>query len=166
MPRLSVSAFFGDTSGETMISDQTSQPTDAIDLVDDGAFSRLISERSQIVLGICSRLGSCTHPLDALTRPCLGELLSQSTQLEELLDAYGAGHNRRWYPFRSLVASIKLFSDVGYELRHIRHVLPLYKLLPIEQDFSHASDEALAFTGRVLLNAAGSLLDRQQLIER
>ncbi|KKL51177.1 hypothetical protein LCGC14_2298130, partial [marine sediment metagenome] len=83
-------------------------------------------------------------------RPLVGELLSQSVQIEELLDAYGARNNCRWCAFRFLTAMIKLFSDVSYELLHIQHSLPAYRLLPIEHDFVKATDKALAFTQDVL----------------
>ncbi len=79
-------------------------------------------------------------------------------QLEELLDAYDARNNCRWCLFRSLIAAIKLFSDVSYELLHIQHALPAYRLLPIEHDFAKATQETLEFTGGVLMRAASQTL--------
>ncbi len=94
-----------------------------------------------------------------LTRPLLGELLSQSTQIEELLDSYGARNNCRWARFRSLTAAIKLFSNVSYELLHIQHSTPAYRLLDVEQDFSIMTEESLLFSEEILLKSAEQLLE-------
>ena len=95
-----------------------------------------------------------------MIRPFLGQLLSQSMQIEELLDAYDAGNSCRWCSFRSLTAAMKLFSDVSYELLHIQHSLHAYRLLPIERDFVKATEEALDFTGDILLRAGKQMIDR------
>ena len=121
-------------------------------------FQELIAKRAQMLLGLADYLSQCQSRSEILTRPFLGELLSQSIQLEELLDAYDARNNCRWCSFRSLTAAIKLFSDVSYELLHIQHALPAYRLLPIEQDFVKATEDTLEFTSDVLLRAAKQLL--------
>ena len=121
-------------------------------------FQELIAKRAQTLLGLADYLSQCQSSSEILTRPFLGELLSQSIQLEELLDAYDARNNCRWCSFRSLTAAIKLFSDVSYELLHIQHALPAYRLLPIEQDFVKATEDTLEFTSDVLLRAAKQLL--------
>ena len=74
-----------------------------------------------------------------LTRPLLGDILSHSSQVEEILDAYGARNNQQWQPFRSLVAAIKLYSNVGYELLHVQKALSAYQLLPLQRDFRRAT---------------------------
>jgi hypothetical protein len=126
--------------------------------ITDRDFQQLIARRAQRLLALASHLSRCESSSKVLTRPFLGELLSQSTQMEELLDAYGARTNCRWCAFRSLTAAIKLFSDLGYELLHIQHVLPAYRVLPIERDFVKATEEALGFTGDALLQAARQML--------
>ena len=93
-----------------------------------------------------------------MMRPLMGALLSESTQMEEFLDSCGAGRNCRWCAFRSLTAAIKHFSDLSYELLHIRYALPGYRLLPIEQDFAKATNETLEFTVGVLQEVARKLL--------
>ncbi|MGD2094799.1 MAG: hypothetical protein PVH77_07315 [Phycisphaerales bacterium] len=122
-------------------------------------FQKLITKRAQTLLGLANYLSQCESSSEILMRPFIGQLLSQSTQLEELLDAYGAGHNCRWCGFRSLTAVIKLFSDVSYELLHIQHVLPAYRLLPIEGDFAKATEEALEFTVYVLSRASKQIVN-------
>jgi hypothetical protein len=89
----------------------------------------------------------------------LGQLLSQSIQLEELLDAYDARNNCTWCQFRSLTAAIKSFTDVGYELLHIQHALPAYRLLPIRQNFVSATKKAIEFTGDVIFRVVCKILD-------
>jgi len=123
-------------------------------------FQELITKRAQTLLGLACYLSQCKSSDKILVRPFLGELFSQSLQLEELLDAYDAGNNCRWCSFRSLTAAIKLFSDVSYELLHIQHSLPAYRLLPIERDFVKATEEALEFTGGVLSRAAKQMVVR------
>ncbi|MFC1634284.1 HPr family phosphocarrier protein [Planctomycetota bacterium] len=93
-----------------------------------------------------------------MIRPLMGELLSQTTQLEELLDAYGAGSCCQWCGLRSLTAAMKHFSDASYELLHIRYSLPAYCLLDIQQDFVKATEETLAFTAEVLRRKANRML--------
>jgi len=123
-------------------------------------FQELITKRARTLLGLACYLSQCKSSDKILVRPFLGELFSQSLQLEELLDAYDAGNSCRWCSFRSLTAAIKLFSDVSYELLHIQHSLPAYRLLPIERDFVKATEEALEFTGGVLSRAAKQMVVR------
>jgi len=123
-------------------------------------FQKLITKRARTLLGLVRSLSQCKSSDKILVRPFLGELFSQSLQLEELLDAYDAGNSCRWCSFRSLTAAIKLFSDVSYELLHIQHSLPAYRLLPIERDFVKATEEALEFTGGVLSRAAEQMVVR------
>jgi len=110
------------------------------------------------MLALANRISKCKSTKEILTRPLLGALLSQSTQIEELLDAYGASNNCNWCEFRSLTAAIKGFSDVSYELLHIRSVLPGYHLLSTGRDFFKATDETLDFTSGILLQAAGKIV--------
>lgn len=126
----------------------------------DKDFQELIRKRAQTLLGLARYLSQCKSRDEVLVRPFLGQLYSQSLQFEELLDAYDAGNNCRWCSFRSLTAAIKLFSDVSYELLHIQHSLPAYRLLPIELDFVKATEEALEFTGDVLSRAAKQMVVR------
>jgi hypothetical protein len=134
-------------------------------IISDEGFHKLVSERAQTLLGLASLLSHCESPREILTRPFLGEFLSQSVQIEELLDAYDARNNCQWCVFRSLTAAIKLFSNVSYELLHIQHALPAYRLLPIKRDFVDATDKTLEFTGKILSTAAGQLLAKAEQLE-
>ena len=123
-------------------------------------FRELIAKRALTLLGLSKHISQCKSTKDIMIRPLIGALLSQSTQIEELLDAYGAGSNCEWCAFRSLMAAIKHFSDVSYELLHIRYSLPAYRLLPIEQDFAQATEDTLEFTVSVLQQAAKQMLTK------
>src|SRR4030042_3426630 len=121
-------------------------------------FKKLIEERGRNLLALAARVSKCQSIRDIIPRPFLGEFLSQSAQVEELLDAYGAGTNWQWGNFRSLTAAIKGFSDVSYELLHIQHVLPGDHLRPTGKDFIKATDETLELTSDILLQTAKQLL--------
>jgi bacterioferritin-associated ferredoxin len=124
----------------------------------DKEFRELIAKRAMTLLGLAKYISQCKSIKEVMIRPLVGEVLSQSTQLEELLDFYGAGSNCEWCGLRSLTAAMKHFSDVSYELLHILYSLPLYRLLPIEQDFAKATEETLEFTVNVLKHAADQML--------
>ena len=94
-------------------------------------FKELIASRTERYFKATGYLAARCDDKGVLTRPLLGELLSQSTQIEELLDTYGARNNCRWARFRSLTAAIKLYSNVSYELLHIQHSIPAYRLLAV-----------------------------------
>jgi len=125
--------------------------------VDHDQFHNLIENRGRKLLGIVKSLSQDKPRPKKLVRPVMGELLSQSTQMEEILDAYDARNNSQWSRFRALVAAVKLFADIGYELLHIQHSLPRYQLLPIGHDFAKATREAFAFTEKVLLEVSRQL---------
>jgi hypothetical protein len=131
----------------------------------DKNFRKLIAKRAATLLGLARYISQCRSNKEVMIRPLIGALLSQSTQLEELLDLYGAGTNCEWCGLRSLTAAIKHFSDASYELLHIRYSLPQYRLLPIEQDFSRATEETLEFTISVLKEAAGQILIKAEQLD-
>jgi len=128
-------------------------------------FNRLLSRRTQKLLSITAILAECKSPDRFMRRPFLAELLSQSMQIEEYLDAYGAPNNRHWRPLRSLVATTKLFSDVSYELLHIKHQIPSYHLHLIQQDFLKATQETCEFTGNILLQASRQIVALASYLE-
>ncbi len=128
--------------------------------ITDKAFHRLITKRARTLLGLSQYLLQSKSNENILIRPFLGQLHSQAMQIEELLDAYDARNSCRWCSFRSITAALKLFSDVSYELLHIQHSLPAYRLLPIERDFVKATEEALNFTGKILSRAGKQMISR------
>ena len=125
-------------------------------------FKDLVASRTEHYFNAASFVVNNADKKRILTRPLLGELLSQSTQIEELLDSYGARNNCRWTRFRSLTASIKLFSNVSYELLHIQHSIPAYRLLKTEQDFSEMTEETLLFSEEILIRSTQRLLEEAE----
>ena len=97
-------------------------------LVNEQEIRELIEKRARTLLTLAGYLAECPAPREALTRPLVGDLLSHSWQLEEILDTYDAGKSCNWCNLRSVTAAIKLFSDVGYELLHILSRVPTYHL--------------------------------------
>ncbi|MCX5645547.1 MAG: hypothetical protein NTZ17_12865 [Phycisphaerae bacterium] len=130
------------------------------DHVPEQEIRELIEQRAQTLLGLADYLANCPTPREALTRPLVGDLLSQSMQLEEILDTYDAGKSCNWCNIRSVTAAIKLFSDVSYELLHVLQRVPTYHLIPVERDFVAATNEALGFTNLVLSHAAKEMLNQ------
>ena len=128
-------------------------------IISERKFQKLVEKRAIRLLRVAHYLTRQQSIQRVMARPVLGELLSQSTQVEELLDAYGARGNHRWLMYRSIIAAIKQFSEVGYELLHILHALSSYRLLPIGQDFLAATSQTADLTGRVLLEAAKKITD-------
>ena len=127
-------------------------------VIEEIQFKKIVSERSRSLLSLANLLCHSRSVKENITRPFLGELLAQSAEVEELLDAYGAGNNCNWCRFRSLVAAIKGFSEIGYELLHILHVLPDYCLLPTGKDFITETKETLEFVSGTLLHVSCKLL--------
>jgi len=126
--------------------------------VNENDFRGLVEKRAKPLLSLVSYLSQCNPSDDFLTRPLAGELLSQAMQLEEFLDTYDAGKCCTWCNLRSLTAAFKLFAEVGYELLHIRHRMPTYRLMPVAKDFAAATEETLKFINSVLLDAARELV--------
>ena len=128
-------------------------------IISERQFQKLVEKRTLRLLKMAHYLTLQQSVQRVMARPVLGELLSQSTKVEELLDTYGARGNHKWFKYRSFIATIKQFSQVGYELLHILHALPSYQLLPIGRDFLTATSQTADFTGRVLLKAAQKITD-------
>jgi hypothetical protein len=133
-------------------------------LLSDEAFRSLLASRTRELLGLALYVRRHFGQRGCFTKPLLAALLSEATTVEELLDAFGVRHNRRWYPLRTAVALLKLFSRVSYLLLHILHFLPTYSLLPIEGNFERATRRTLSFTCSVVGRGTGALLRTVQAL--
>ncbi len=122
--------------------------------ISDEAFRELIARRGEEARLLANYIVSREGQLTWFTRPLLGEMLHQTTELEELLDAYGARNNEKWCHLRATVAAAKLFANVNYVLLHIHHALPAYRLLGDGDEFVHETEKAILFTGEVLSKTA------------
>ena len=130
--------------------------------VSEKAFLTLICGRSRELFSLARMTVSGERRRTGFTRPFLGDLLSEATKVEEILDNYGARNSQRWYSLRHSVAPMKLFSGVAYMLLHIQHFLPLYHLLPVDEDFLSATKRVFRFTCKTLSRIAESLLEQAE----
>ncbi|MBN1837563.1 MAG: hypothetical protein JW820_17030 [Spirochaetales bacterium] len=128
-------------------------------IIQEEEFRALVDVRCDELIALAAYMDVAGTGELCFTRPLLGTVHLEATRTEELLDAYGAKQNRRWYPLRRKVAPVKLFSNVSYILQHILQFLPTYKLLPIQADFREATENALRYTCRVLKTTVHALLD-------
>jgi hypothetical protein len=131
----------------------------------DQAFCDYLNRRIGEMMALAVYVSKNASEKECFTRPLLADLLSEATKIEELLDAYGVKHNKRWYPLRQAVAPIKLFSNVSYILIHVLHFLPNYRLLPIEQDFPAATEKALTYTCSILIESLKALIREARKLE-
>lgn len=119
--------------------------------IDGGTFRDLVSTRSRQLLRIAAGCLPLRPDQFVLTRPLLGQVLAEASQLEELLDSYGARTNSRWYVFRVRIAALKNFSQAGYELLHLAHAARSYNLLEHSHAFVTDTQDAIAYLGGLLL---------------
>jgi len=130
--------------------------------LDKQEFCSVINLRAGSLLGLARRLGTSGSEdidpkLTMLTRPLVAVILSEASQLEELLDSYGALGNEQWRGFRRVVAALKLFARVHYSLLHLSHAAPQYHLPPVEGNLSSALLHSRRFTARMLQAASRCL---------
>lgn len=130
-----------------------------IKIVDDKEFSDLLHLRSQVLLANAMDIVGAGAENFVLTRPLLTMLQAESSQLEELLDAYGARHSQTWYHYRMHIAMLKNFSTAGYELLHLRHSVHSYDFRVDVSDFSAATDSAICYVAAFLHCTLKQLLD-------
>ena len=123
-------------------------------------FIDIVSSRVQRLLNIVYCLSSKKTGCHCFNRYVLRSLLAESTQIEEFLDFYGAKNNCQWAPFRSMIATIKLFSNICYELLHIQHSIPNYRLLPIGFQFTEETKKSFEFSANIISTIAPFLLDK------
>ena len=126
--------------------------------IDDQRFHALVRARSRPLLELARRLTATGGGELALTRPLSGRLLLESGKMEELLDEYGASHNRRWSRFRALTATLRNFARIGQTLAHVQRRLAAYRLQPVATDFPAATGEHLQLVGRVVAAVAAAQL--------
>lgn len=137
----------------------------SVNTLTDTEITDFLARRTEKLLGVARCYSAAENDRLVFTRPMMGELLGESTKMQEILDAYGARNNSRWFRFRLLIGAIKQFSNIGYILLHIQHVLPSYRLLPIGEDFVQATESAQTFVGTVLLRVCRKLLAEADTLE-
>jgi uncharacterized protein Usg len=124
---------------------RTTAVREGIPELSDERFFQLIESRLSGLIALGHLFESHRNTEIRVTRPLLAMVLSRSSQLEELLDAFGAKNNEQWFTFREIMSASKIFATLGYKLLHIRHSQKTYRLLEINDDFSGDTRDALNF---------------------
>ncbi len=127
-------------------------------LVDQKTFDELMRLRSTILLSLAQKTVGEGPEEFVLTRPLLGIIQAESTQLEELLDSYNAKANSTWYPFRMHVAALKNFSTAGYELVHLRDASINYEFHARRETFRSDTENALHYVAAFIFCSLEKLL--------
>ncbi|HUX20215.1 MAG TPA: hypothetical protein VMW69_03180 [Spirochaetia bacterium] len=135
------------------------QGSDSWASINSDEFVNIMANDIAPLLSLSRFLLSKEHRDDVLTRSFLGRLQQEATRVEELLDQFGARNNRAWFPLREQIAAARLFSDVEHILLHLQHASPVYHLLPIDEDFSKATIEAIDLLLSVLRATSMEILD-------
>jgi hypothetical protein len=131
--------------------------TDPSIAVDPEAFRAAVAVRATELMRAAEHILQGGAHAVCFTRAVLNRVLASATDLEELLDAYGAARNRGWYSFRRLVATAKLFSAVSYGLEHLLLFLPGYGLLQEDGDFAEGTRGAFDRVCSILRGALEAL---------
>ena len=93
------------------------------------------------------------HPHRKLTKKFCGELVMESTELEEFLDDHGARNNKTWVYFGEIVASIRNFASTAYVIRHVISRIKFYELNEKSvKSFLKAANKRLEFLDMSLLS--------------
>ncbi len=129
------------------------EPTAALVLIEYPEFRDFTSLRARHLLRIAAGCLPLRPEQCELTRPWLGQILAEASQLEELLDSYGARTNSKWYVFRVRIAALKNFSQVGYELLHVAHAAHGYHLQGLAPTFETETAAAISYLSALLLSS-------------
>ncbi len=129
-----------------------------MEFVDHKLFDELMRDRTLLLLSLARKIVSEGAENMYLTRPLLGNIQGESTQLEELLDSYGARNNSQWYVFRIQIAALKNFSTAGYELLHLKHTSQGYQLDTKQEEFLAGTEDALNYVAAFLFCSLDRIL--------
>jgi len=127
--------------------------------VDIKAFSDILENRSLVLRELAQRVLDAKAENFTLTRPLLNIIQSESSQLEELLDAYHAKNNTQWYCFRLCIATLKNFSSAGYELVHLKHACRGYDFHSLHGNFLRDTQNAIHYVSSLLYCSLNRLLE-------
>ncbi|MDP6634006.1 MAG: hypothetical protein QGG42_03840 [Phycisphaerae bacterium] len=147
------------------MNDRTADGFGEGEVVREDEFVKLVAHRSADLLSIMKALADSELPADLINRQLIARILSQATQLVELLDRYGAHNNSKWRIYRLLMATVKGFAGVSYEMHHILSVLPSYRLIPVDRDFVGATEEALDFSNGVIRRSGMEMLAQAEELQ-
>ena len=87
-------------------------------------------------------------------------LFREAARIEELADSHGAQTNEKWFPFRESIAAAKLFSQVTYEILHIRQGMSRYQLLGTETDLESDTESVIVRLREAMVTLCGTILEQ------
>lgn len=119
-------------------------------LVREEDFLNVIRGRHSNFLSAGLYIEGAADNFPVLTRPLLALILSETEQLEELLDSYGARYNTKWLVFREIIAMARIVSRISYTVLHVQHSLPRYRLRRISRDIFADTDRAASYLSESL----------------
>ncbi len=122
------------------------------------AFTEAVVDQLDPLFALVAQLLASARSNAAPSRAFLGRLIAEATRVEDLLDSSGARNNRTWFPFRELIAAARLFARTEYTLLHLKLTIPIHHLLPIEEDFVQATDQAVSTVLHILESTSLEIL--------
>ena len=126
--------------------------------LDHNVFDTFMRNRALILLSLAQKTIKDGIYKFAITRPYLSIIQAETTQLEEILDAYGARVNRAWFNFRKQVAILKNFSIAGYEILHMQHSCNNYDFQFSQTKFKHDTMDTLLYVSSMIYCSLKQLL--------
>ncbi|MBI9101365.1 MAG: HPr family phosphocarrier protein [Spirochaetales bacterium] len=121
-------------------------------------FEELIASHGEILFNLCQFSINDKNHEYIYNRKFLGRLNLEATWMEETLDAYGSQHNNDWARFREVIAAQKMFTSVCYDLLHLKHAVPHYNLISLENDFISEIEGVLEQLKTALLNISKEVI--------
>jgi len=122
-------------------------------------FAEYFSKRFNNLLSLCLL---CKTERGEFNQQFLGLINLESTHAEEILDLYGSMRNSAWYDIREIVAGIKNFSQIGYNLIHISHALPGYSLLTEAKKYAEQTEENIKIIKNIFKTLCTDLITSAQ----
>ena len=137
-------------------------------IVDDKLFQELMREKTLTILQLSEYISG--KKSQVLNRLFLSKYYSAALTLEELMDHYGAQNNKKWFTFRNLIAAVKWFSKINYNMLHIESSVPVYHLLSLDKNFIQDTEEIIAIFSKgikkIAINLIKEAADKRILVKQ
>ncbi len=135
-----------------MFSEEKQQSELQLQIINKKDFITFITSNTMTLLIMSNYIIRHKDDYKALYRPYFGRLHLEAAKVEELLDAYNAKNNKKWFIFRKAIATTKLFSHVIYICLHIKNSIEIYNLLKIQKNFEKATEDVLKILYQTIVN--------------
>ncbi len=128
-------------------------------ILSEDKFRKFFQSRTNPLLLVFTGLTTKLKKNSIISRLVLGNIISETLKLEEMLDAFGAKENENWFSFRRAIAAAKIFSRLLYVFSHLYNATPHYKLLEIEGNFIADTHDVILSLSNVIKNIALHVLE-------